>query len=289
MTAPSGTNLPVGQFPGIATNPDGTPNFGGAAPAPGGGPSGQQNIWNLPKGLPAQLWFDVGHNSTGDQPNEDRGGLHPGHLKAPNRSSAYQILKSPTQIMAQFAAMSANNPNEYLALQQALGVQLTGSWNATTKNALANAMQSYVELSLGAGVGMSFKDYLIQKGTEAQQLGLKNSGAQAAQQIQVTDPTAIKAAAQSAFQAATGKGASEDQLNKFVAQFQAAQSSAQTQVGGTISAPDLSSQAMSYAQTADPGAYKDNQRQSFIDTLVNMFAPSGSQRPNMTPVPSVGG
>lgn len=300
MTAPTGTNLPVGQFPGIPINPDGTPNFGVAAS--GGGASGKVDatgalsIWNIPTSIAkTRIWFDIGHPT--DLANEDRGGLHPGHLKPVARSNAYQIVRSPQQIMKQFAAMSFNDPNSFFALQKALAsgpwgtVNPTGSFDASTEKALGNAMLQYVKLAQGAGVGVSFTDFLLQTGERAQQLGGKGtslgSGGSQQQQVSLADPGAIRQAAQSAAQAALGMGLSNDQLDKFVAQFQASQTAAQTSTASSSTNPDLSSQAMAFAQQSDPSAYHQNQRQSFVDTLVNMFAPSGSGRPNTAPVASV--
>lgn len=277
--------------------PNGRPNFNAAAS--GGSPvdtSGMLNIWNIPKEITSQeIWFDVGHKSL--HVSTDVGAAHspdisPGlNIEKTTKTGAYQILKSPSEIMKQFAAMSFNDPNQFLALQRALAtgawgsVNATGAFDSATEKALGSAMLQYVKLTQGAGVGVSFTDYLLQTGERAQQLNPPTGGA--ASVVRLDDPTAIRAAAQQAAQQALGQGLSEDQLSKFVAQFQAAQTTYQTATSGSAASPDLSGQAAAYAQQADPQAFHDNQRQSYLSALVNMFAPSGSQRPNTTPVPKV--
>lgn len=285
------TNDGLGGLVGVgntgATNPDGTPNFPVAV---GGTVPPKQSIWNLPSDIPNgnKLWYDTTYSSesnsdpTTSPRNRDNFGTH---------QSGRQVLSTPEQVMAQIAALSANDPQEFMAIQKALGsgawgsVNPTGAWGPDTETALRRAMSSYWQLSHGAGVGMSFLDYIVRSSASASAL------AQAGQapkntSTPVTDPESIRSAAQAAFQAATGKGASEAQLDHFVTQFQAAQIKAETAMSGAPAAPSLTDQAMSYAQKTDPEGYKTNQRQSFTDLLVNMFAPSASQRPNMTPTPT---
>lgn len=286
MPAGGSTTSGLGGIVGVgATNPDGTPNFPVAV---GGTVAPKQTIWNLPADIPAgqRIWYDNSYSRQSDSDpttsprNRDNFGTH---------TSSSQVLSTPEQIMAQVAAMSANNPSEFLSFQKALSafgsISTPGVWSPETQTALQRAMSAYWQLSHGAGVGMSFTQYLMQAGSavESQQ----QAGAAAKNtSTPVTDPESIRAAAQSAFQAATGKGASEAQLNHFVTQFQAAQIKAETAMSGAPSAPSLTDQAMQYAQQADPSGYKDNQHQAFTDLLVNMFAPAASQRPNMTPTPT---
>lgn len=306
--------------PGVATLPDGTPNFGvaaGGSSASGStpvDPTGALNIWNIPSEISGQMiWFDTGHRkvTTGGGPIDYTGSgdvnvLNPTPPSKPTtHREAHEILRSPTAIMKQFAAMSFNDPQKFLALQKALAmgpwgtVYATGAFDSHTESALANAMVQYVKLSAGAGVGISFTDYLLQTGARAQSLGgdgtsAGSGGSTAAPfQPQLTDPAEIRAAAQQAFQAAVGKGATSAQLDAFVAQFQAAQKSAELanyKGKGTITMPELTSQAGAYAQQQDPKAYANYKQQSYVDALVNMFAPSGSQRPSASqPVPTAQG
>lgn len=304
MTGPGIVTSPYG---GVPTNPDGTPNFSTGAGSGGGTPTaGGLSIWNIPKALAgSKIWFDTGHGTSTETHTVGSGRLSPdfgvdanGHIgKSETKKSptAYEILRSPQQIMAQFAAMSANDPAKFYAMQHALAsgpwgsVNPTGAFDQNTETALGNAMLQYVKLT-STGVGMSFYDYLIKTGQRAQSLGgagtsLGAGTGAAAPQINLADPTALRAAAQSAAQAALGQGLTANQLETFVSQFQAAQTTAQSSTGGSVTTPDLSGEAMQFAQKSNPAEYQQNQRQTFLDQLVNMFAPAQSQRPNMTPVP----
>jgi hypothetical protein len=297
MTSPGVITTPGSVIGSVPTNPDGTPNF--PAAAGGAGLPGKADIWNLPAGIDPtrKIWIDIGHSGGRSSKVTE---YRPGEIK-PGRAvqhttpvSSYQIMKSPIQVLQQFAAMSQNDPQKYFALQGALAngpwgkVYASGAWDSNTEAALKNAMVQYIKLA-DAGVGMSFFDYLIQTSERNQALGGDGSshkdGSGTNTAIAVSDPTEIRAAAQSAAQAALGQGLSEDQLDKFVAQFQASQKTAETATSGTVTSQDLSSDAMQFAQQSNPEEYQQNQRQTFEDTLVNMFAPSESQRPNMTPVP----
>ena len=315
---PAPVTTPLGQSPTPPTLPDGTPNFPAAAGGSASGqtpvdPTGALNIWNIPSDISGQMiWFDTGNTkakyaiedqNVGAQHSPDITpvpGGQPQRVKV-SGPSTHEILRSPVAIMKQFAAMSFNDPQKFLALQKALAmgpwgtVYATGAFDSHTESALASAMVQYVKLSAGAGVGISFTDYLLQTGARAQQLGGDGTSAgsgtaTAPFQPQLTDPAEIRAAAQQAFQAAVGKGATASQLDAFVAQFQAAQKSAELanyNGKGAITMPELTSQAGAYAQQEDPKAYAKYKSQSYVDALVNMFAPSGSQRPNMSqPVPT---
>lgn len=304
----------------VPINPDGTPNYGAGTGTSLTDSSGALSIWNLPTDLPAgiRIWFDVGHKKPPASGHSEKGKavitdlLTPGSdIVGPGSGvdavlgndvpHSHEIIRSPAQVMKQIAALSANDPNKFLAIQQALAsgawgtVGLTGAFDPATEKALGVAMLQYVKLSKGAGVGESFTDYLVSTSQRSADLAAKAAAAKAAAGIaarvtQVSDPEEIRSAAQSAAQAALGQGLSDDQLSAFVAQFQAAQTTAQQAgPGATSTSPDLGAEAMQFAQSSDPGAYKQNQRQVFLNALVNMAAPSGSQRPDMTPVPSAGG
>lgn len=276
--------------PSVPTLPDGTPDYGRAS-GQAAATTGKTSIWNIPTGVnPNQpIWFDIGHSTANEQTLDMKTG------KTNNIASitSHQIMASPTKIMRQYAALSANDPQAFIAIQKLLAsgpwgkVNETGAFDANTESALGQAMAQYLKLSHGAGVAMSFSEYLQKTAATAQALGgdgtsLKQGSAPPP--INLTDPAEIKAAAQSAFQDALGKGATSDQLDAFVKKFQSAQTSAQLTTSGSMSMPDLSSQSMAYAQKADPQGFKDNQRTSFLDQLVNLL---GGSRPNQAPVPGV--
>lgn len=298
---------------------------------------GAYTLWDIPHELidylnatsNGKLWFDIGQRKTQSAPALAGTVSTPGLVgatggqdyvpgsanaaehdtKKVTKNETYDIYSKPWQVMAQFQAMSMNDPVRFAELQQALAagpwgaVHINGVFDINTEKALAGAMTQYVKLSMGTGAAPVYTDpktgkksggfvaYLMNSAATAQSLGGGGTslGGGSKNPISVTDPNSIRQAAIQAAQAALGENISSDQIDKFVQQFQAAQTAAQTQVGGTASAPDLSSDAMSYVQKSDPQAYHDSQRQAFVNSLVNMFAPSASQRPNMTPVPSVGG
>lgn len=290
----------------IPTLPDGTPNLGiistgGNLSTTAGAPiNGVLNIWNISADIAGQtIWYDTGHRkkTTISTATEGSDRLSPdfpvdstGAIRTTSETHrvAYQVNSSPQQIMAQMAALSYNDPAKFLAIQTMLAqgvwgtVHVNGSFDVDTEKALAGAMSQYLKLTHGAGVGVSFTDYL----SRASQTNVSLS-TQQAPLLPVTDPASIRAAAQSAATAALGQGLSESQLSQFVTQFQAAQTGAETQTSGTVSAPDLSSQAMQFAQSQEPGAYQANERQSYEDALVNLLSgPGATGRPSMTPVAS---
>lgn len=262
----------------------GTP---GSAQPPATQP-GQANIWNLPKDVQGQtIWFDNQPGGMVAVGPEGQGRIR--EPNAPARGTAESVMK-------QVAAMANNDPAKFIAIQSALAavgswgtVHVNGSWNAETSRALATAMGDYWQLTQGASTPISFQQYLMDAAAKATQLNQQQTKpAPPPPTYNVTDPEAIKAAAQSAAQAALGQGMSDAQLQQFVSQFQSAQLGAEKQVGGTATAPDLQSQAMQFVQQADPKMFQSNQRAAYTDALVNMLQPAGgSARPNMTPVPSV--
>lgn len=273
-----------------ALNPDGTPVFPAGAVLNG---TGATTIWNMPSGLdPTKpIWFDVGHRTS----NEQTVSMRTGHQANVSSHTSYQIMTNPEKVMKQFAAMSFNDPSRFYALQAALGsgpfgdVKATGAFDSDTESALGRAMLQYVKLSQGAGVGVSFTDYLLQTAQHATALSQASQQA-TANPVVLTDPVEIESAAQQAAQDALGQGLSPDQLKRFVSRFQSAQTAAQTaKGGGTVSTPDLGSEAMAFAQKDDPKAFQENQRTAYLDQLVNLLGGGLTSRPNQQPVASVGG
>lgn len=268
-----------------------------------------------------KLWFDIGQHQVSTQRNPlesptvigtDQGAtpLEPGpsygssnaaeHDQHGSKSEAYNIYSKPWQVMAQFQAMSYNDPARFAMLQQALGsgafgkVNINGVFDHSTEAALGQAMLQYVKLSMGTEAAPVYKDpktgktsggfvgYLLTSATSA--YGHAQQNALAGQQVNLTDPESIKQAALQAAQQALGQSISGDQLNKFVQSFQAAQTSAQTQIGGSVTQPDISADAMAFAQKSNPDEFKANQRMSYLDQLVNLL---GGNRPNQSPTPGV--
>lgn len=314
----TGITLPDSSNPiPLPAKSDGTPNFGVLDKT---NSSGGYKVWDIPTELNqalaisnGKLWFDTGSKKTVAYSEEPHNSAYDEQVPEAARKAAsskfvdinhYDIMRKPEQIMAQFYAMSFNDPQRFMALQKALAsgpwgtVHLNGNFDHDTEVALGNAMLQYVKGAVGAGVAISFTDYLLTMGARAQalggdgtSLGTGNGSTRAPFQANLDDPIALRDAAQKAAQQALGQGLSPDQLNAFVAHFQAAQTAAEQanyNGKGTVTTPDPVAEAMQFAQQSNPQEYKQNQRQSFMDTLVNMFAPSGSQRPTMTPTPAAG-
>lgn len=214
-----------------------------------------------------------------------------------NTQTTHDIFTSPQAILAQIAALSdPRNPQDlsrFVAIQKALAsgpwgsVNVNGIFDKSTQDAVINAMKDWYLISHGGKLGISFTDYLMGSGQVAQALGgggtSAGTGLASGSTKPPIDPSVIRAAAQNAAQSALGEGLSEKQLDEFVSQFQA-QTAGQDAYTSSLHLPDI---AMGFAQKENPTAFKQNQEQSYIDTLVNMFAPYQSQRPNMTPVPSI--
>ena len=288
-----GSSLP-GAAGSVPLNSDGTPNFPSLIPGLGTGStdsSGALNIWNLPSEIDGSkpIWFDVGHKQVLRDSYNTPAGVVPAQSAG---VSSREILRSPIQIMKQFAAMSFNDPAKFIALQKALAsgpwgtVYATGAFDGDTEKALGNAMLQYVKISAGAGVGVSFSDYLLQTAQRAQELGGDgtsagtNSGSSSSQppQLQVTDPASIRAAAQSAAEQALGKGLSERKLNDFVQYFQEMQKRAETSIAPVVASPDLNAEATQFVQEAAPRAYAANKQQSYQDALTRLLM-GGSPTP----------
>lgn len=269
-------------------NPDGSANIGASV---AGASSATPSIWNLPKDIPTgqKIWFDTAYSRQAlSEPTSSTAAAENG---TPNPITQYgpysgskQTLNTPAEIFASFAKMSQKNPIEFQALQQALGawgtVNENGVWGPQTEDALKRAMSSYWQLSHGAGVAISFRDYIMQAG--AAEAAKRQPGIA---KPHLTDPASIMNAAQNAAQAALGHGLTQDQLNKFVTEFHSQQLNDNTDAY-TMNLK-LPGEAMQFAQHSDHAGYVANQRQTFTDQLVNMFAPSASQRPNEQPTPSI--
>jgi hypothetical protein len=164
-----------------------------------------------------------------------------------------------------------------------------GQWTAQTESAMRSALHSYETGVMAAQTPETFTEFLAQNQQFGQDggAGKSKTATPAAPTINLTDPLAIKQQAQAAAQQALGMSLTEDQLNAFVTQFQSAEKQYQSQpAGSTITSPDLGSDAAAFAQSTDPHAYEQQQHQSYMDALVNLFSgPGATQRPNIAPTP----
>jgi hypothetical protein len=172
-----------------------------------------------------------------------------------------------------------------------------GQWTDQTENAIVTALNGY-EQNLDPHTPITFEDYLQQNRdggslngkSTADPAGLAGAGT-TAPTTQLTDPASLRASAMTAAQAALGVGMSDDQLNKFVAQFQGAEAAAQNIAnqpagGGTVIRPDQVADANAFAQKSDPQGYSNHQAQGYMNALMNLFLPSQDARSNIQPVAS---
>jgi hypothetical protein len=293
------------------TLPNGLPNYGaipntssGNAPVPTDD-TGAIDVWNMPSFLQGKMiWFDTGHVAA-----SRRTSVHPSHSPdLPGTTTESVLTKAHSklinmtaeQVMKQFAAMSQNDPMAFAAIQKELqdggfygsATHVYGGWNGQTETAVADAMTQYVKVAQAGGVAENFRTFLDHQaqantGINGNDPGGAGGGGAAARQTILDDPEALKSAAMTAAQAALGSGLSEDQLNKFVAQFQGAQASYQQSTNSTVVQPDATSDAMAFAQKSDPQGYANHQATGYMSALMNLFLPSQDARPTITPVASV--
>jgi hypothetical protein len=186
--------------------------------------------------------------------------------------------------------MAQTDPTGFKAFQKTLfdggwygsASRVIGGMAGQTETAIADAMTQYLKTVHAAGVPVTFKDYLA----HAVAANVDNKKIPVPQ-VNLDDPEALRQAAMSAAQAALGHGLSEDQMNKFVAEFQGRQAQSQLSKAASVATPDASSAATAFAQGADPQGYANHQSQGYMNSLLNMFLPSADSRPTITPVASV--
>lgn len=165
-----------------------------------------------------------------------------------------------------------------------------GQYTDQTVSAMTLALQNYerttAENSTGTdGTPITFSEFLQNNAQMSSDGGFYDQSGQggaaaAATQVNLTDPNEIRQAAQSAAQSALGMGLSDDQLNSFVSQFQSAQSGDQSSKAGSVTTPDLSSDANAFAQQQDPQGYQQHQVQGFQNAFASMFLSGASARPD---------
>lgn len=185
-----------------------------------------------------------------------------------------------------------------------------GQWTKQTQDAVKAAIQSYEAAAIHAASNLgtdaegnpiaitgqqlasggvpTFFDFLAQNSQASQNAkagfyapGSSGNTTKAPPQVNLTDPTAIRDAAQTAAMSALGHGLSEDQMAAFVNRFQEEQRKAQLSTASSVSTPDLSAQADMFAQTEDPADFSSYQDDKYMNALMNMFLPAASSRPNL--------
>jgi hypothetical protein len=305
----SGSTQHSNQMP---TLPNGLPNYGAIPNTPAANTptptdsTGAIDVWNMPDFLKGKvIWFDTGHVAAGKK-TVVTGGRTPGvpdggTTTIMTKAHSKLINMTAEQVMKQFAAMSQNDPMGFAAIQKELQAAghyqgaktIYGGWNGQTEAAIADALTQYVKVSEAAGVAENFRTFLDHQAQANTGINGNGQDPQAGPTVNLDDPEKLRQDAMTAAQAALGKGLSEDELNKFVAQFQGAQSSFQTAAqtpsvhGNTQIQPDEPAQAMAFAQHADPQGYANHQATGYMSALMNLFLPSQDARPTITPVASV--
>lgn len=268
------------------------------------------DIWGLKNLYGQPVFLGVGTQL----PQNDAGGFVAGRTALPDdlnqtMKPTQDVMKWATTLFDQQSAERKRNPGaltSYEALQQSLWQagfygQTTydhvhvGQLTSQTTNALVSALGKYEQASTGAQSPITFSEFIGQNAQSSAQGGEDSpggagSGTSAASQVSVTDPNDIRAAAQQAAQDSLGYGLSATQLSSFVQSFQAKQTAAETSTAATVTSPDLTEDAVAYAQQQNPGAYQQHQSDAYQNALLDMMGlPTGSQRPNMTPVAAVTG
>ena len=273
------TSVPASTTGGYSFNPDDPYNLGTLAKEP--------------------IIVGVTQGRTYTEPSTDPTDRGPhGTYQPPGASHTYPgqptgiAHETATQYMTDFLKLYGSNRTEYDALRTALADagyygsesldritgRSAGQWDVV---AMRNAIKDWYTYTHSTSSPMTLPDWL-RGSTQNPNTAAQPGGSQAIPRVM--DPAQIRTAAQNAAQQALGKGLSEKQLQQFVQQFQAEQLSNQDDPYTT--SYKLPGEAMSFAQNADPADYRQNQAQTFANTLINMFAPTASQRPNMTPTPT---
>lgn len=228
-------------------------------------------------------------------------------------ASAQDYITQMADLWAQ--ATAGTKPENLAAMRQYVALQNSlynaGAYGATsydkirwgqwqgTEGALTKAIESFADFSVGTSQPMTFSEWLDSHRLGGQDTGsigpggvsndASGGGGGAASTISLADPNAIRETAQQAAQAALGHVLKPGQLDAFVNQFHAAQASYQTQAGGEAVSPDLTADANALVQQGDNAQeFSNHQALGYMDTFMNMFLPSGSQRGGVQPVTPVG-
>lgn len=288
------------------------PDYSGSSD-PTGTPTTTTNpldVWHLGNyyGQPIGVGIVPGHTGPVSPNGQD---LTPGKTNSTPTHIDYRQTQDYVKKVAELWAQATAGGGDQNAMQQYVGLQNAlfnagaygstaynsirwGSWQGT-EQALVKAISDYEDFVSGSGLPMTFDDYLASHRTGGIATGVLNpngTGAtgsgQSAPQVNLTDPTEIRAAAQQAAQASLGHTFTPKQLDAFVNQFHAAQTAAQTSTDASVTTPDLSSEALAEAQSG-PNAqeFANHQAQGYMDTFIDMFAPSGSQSGGVRPVTPV--
>jgi hypothetical protein len=249
------------------------------------------------------LWFDTGqakggsHTDTGPASGQDRS-----KSVQVTKPHSFNINMTAEQAMKQFAAMSQNDPLGFAAFQKELAAsgffgsatKVYGGWNGQTETAIADAMSQYLKVSEGAGVALSFRDFLSHQAAANTGIngggGGSGSGSGLPSTPTLADPDTLKLAAQKAAQAALGRNLSAGELSNFVDQFHAEQTSAYQSAlkgqGTNVDKTDPRGSAIKFVASTNSQEFGQHQAEGYADSFLNMFLTGPSAAPNVNVDPT---
>lgn len=301
MTQPN-SGLP-GSGPGSQATPtsSGLPSYNDL-PVPGQTtstsstlPDGTTDWWNLGALYDKPVLMGTQSKVT-EYDHGPHGQLVPLHDTAP-------VTKKTQDLMKQIMQMAGSGSPDYQSIQGLLydagfygdaarkSVHW-GMWNSQTADAVKAALNSYEQLSQGAGVPLTWSDFLKQQAASGRsnqaQGGVGGGTTGTPSQVQLTDPATLTGYAQQAAQAALGRNLSPDQVQAFVSSFQSQQQSAQSSTAASVTAPDASAQAMQFVQHGNESEFGQHNVQAYSNALLNLFLGSaGTALPTVAPTPAV--
>jgi hypothetical protein len=263
--------------------------------------TGMLQVWDLPKWLTRkdapQIWYDTrqGKSDTVHVPAPGENGGPGWNVNEPH---SFDIMRSATDLMKEFAAMSQTDPVKFAGIQKALAdgnfygsaSSIFGGWNIQTEKAIASAMEQYLKVSRGAGTPVSFMQFLANTAVSNQQLngnagnGQKSgSSSSASRGPSLTDPSALRLQVQQAAQSALGRNLSESEVNRFVDEFHNLETQQfDTAIAGNkaYTNPNPSTAAESFVGSNNTQEAQQHNATGYMDALMNMFLPSSSAPPN---------
>lgn len=327
MTAP-GANPGPSVFPqgssssnGMPLLPNGTPDYGAGASGSGSGSvpvddTGAIDVWNLPSFI-ADYEKQVKKPFVWDykQPTDTSGNKafqNPEFKKANDvldkGSENLDVNMSAEQLMKQLSAMSQNDPMGFASVQRLLQAgnwygsdkTIYGGWNKQTEDAFANAMVQYLKVARGAGVPITFRQFLINTANVNENLngntpgsGSGGAGGNLPSRPTLTDPDTLKMYAQKAAQAALGRDLNGDELDKFINEFHNQQTAAYENAlhgnGDVVDKNDPRASAIQFVTQGHQQEFDQHQVQGYADAFLNMFLPNSSAAPNVNVDPSAVG
>lgn len=300
-----GGSTPVITPSNVPTTSNGQPNYGALNGIISSNVNGTVTMWDYAGLQPGQVIF----YDYGPAKHKIDEGYGTPHSAPSEKYTTRGIQKASVQeIYNNIASLSFTDQAKFLAIQQALNngnwgtVVPSGRMDDATQHALGMAIKNWSQMVYNTDMtSVPFTQFLlggVAGGSSFPNPGSPGSGGSGSTHkppvVRVTDPSAIATAAQSAAESALGRSLTADQLHQFVSEFQNQQkhyqldayNAASSGVGATVASPDLRTEALAYAEQADPQAYNQDKRTAYMDALARILGDSTA--PSMpTPPPSV--